>query len=464
MDTMFELTDRDWRNLLREIHAGQVIPVVGPGLLTIPDESGEPVYLYRHLAPQVAKDLGLRDPSQYTTINAVARDYLLGGGKRKELYISVGYLLENLQAPPPQALLDLAGITDFELFIAGSIDPLLVRAVEQKRPGFSPKEGVIRFHPAGNPSRASQASNPGSAESRCDLPANFRGPIVYHVLGDYNTIPDFAIWDEDYIEFIFGLIEHQDTLENLFRLLRSRDLLLLGAPSDDWIVRFFLRVARGQRLSDLPRRGYLADQRDALGESMVIFIDKAVQATQIIEGVPGEFVSELARRWNDSYGSTTDAEKFLQRQPDEMPRGSVFVSYSRDDFATTVKVAQALAAAGIPVWLDRQRLKMGENFERGLERAVKFDASFFLSLISRSTEGGADRYVHRERAWAAQKHVDGFVFYLPLIIDDTIDVKLEPACFASIDRETLSNTSLPGFVARVRQLVEQFRDSGHPRG
>lgn len=461
---MPDLSDKDWRNILREIHSGKVIPVVGPGLLTVQDEFGTGVSLYRHLAPQVAKDLDLDDPSQYTNMNAVARDFLLRGGARSELYIAVGCILDQLDAPPPQALLDLAGITDFELFIAGTIDPLLVRAVEKSRPGFSPERGVIRFHPAGNPSRFQQEPASGNVESPCDLPAKFRGPLVYHILGDFNTVPDFAVWDEDYMEFIFGLIERQDTLENLFRLLRSRDLLLLGAPSDDWIVRFFLRVARGQRLSDLPRRGYLADRRDAMSDSMVVFIDKAVKATRIIEGPPADFVSELALRWNEAYGVTNDAEGFLQRQPEEMPRGSVFVSYSRDDYVTAIKVAQALSAAGVPIWLDRQRLKVGENYDRSLEHAVKFDASFFLSIISRNTESDASRYVHRERAWAAQKHVDGFVFYLPLVIDDTVDVKLEPPCFASIDRETLSEGSLVGFASRVRRLVEQFRDSGHPRG
>jgi len=463
-DTTSQFSDREWRTLLREIHSGNVIPVVGPGLVTITDSAGASMPLYRHLAPQVASDLGLPDPEQYTTFNAVARDFLLDGGERRELYIAVGCIMDRLQAPIPRSLLDLASITDFELFIAGTVDPLLARAVAKARPGFSLDRNVIRFHPAGNPNRSQQAPLSGSMESPCDLPARFPGALVYHILGDVNTSPDFAIWEEDYIEFIFGLIENRDTLENLFRLLKTRDLLLLGAPSDDWIVRFFLRVARGKRLSDSPRRGYLADSRESLGETMVLFIDKAVKATRIIEGTPAEFVSELAQRWRSAYGATTDVEAFLQRQPEDMPRNSVFVSYSRDDFDVTVRVAQALAAAGVPIWLDRQRLKVGENYDRSLEHAVKSDASFFLSIISKATESDATRYVHKERGWAAQKHVDGYVFYLPLVIDDTTVVKLEPPCFAHTDREHLSDETLPGFVARVRQLVEEFRDSGRPRG
>src|SRR6185437_9988038 len=99
------------------------------------------------------------------------------------------------------------------------------------RPGFSAERGVIRFHPSGNPNRTSDAPLSGRIDSPCDLPATFSGTLIYHILGDYNTLPDFAVWEEDYMEFICGLLEHRDTLSNLFRLLGSRDLLLLGAPS-----------------------------------------------------------------------------------------------------------------------------------------------------------------------------------------------------------------------------------------
>ena len=146
------------------------------------------------------------------------------------------------------------------------------------------------------------------------------------------------------MEFICGLLENRDTLENLFRLLGSRDLLLLGAPSDDWIVRFFLRAARGKRLSDRVKSGYLVENRALLGEPMIFFFDKAVKATRIIDGPPHAFASALAVRWREAYGVIGDADAFLLRQPDEMPRGSVYISYSHDDIAIAARVGMALAA------------------------------------------------------------------------------------------------------------------------
>lgn len=459
------LSDREWRVLLREIRRAQVIPVIGPGLVSIDDpHTGNAIPLYQYLAPILAEELGLTGHDGCHSINEVARQFLLTGGKRNELYISLGEILEGLDCQPSQTLLDLTRITDFNLFISSTVDPLLARAVDATRPGFAPERGVIRFHYKGNPERPGMSPLSGNPLSPCDLPATFKGPLVYHILGDYRTQPDFAVWEEDYMEFICGLIESRDMLTNLFRNLASRHLLLLGAPSQDWIVRFFLRAARGARLSESGDGDYLADYCHLLGEPLVFYFDKVVKTTRIIDGDPADFVRELSARWRELYGPSDTPETFIQQQPEHMPRGSVFVSYSHDDLDTTVRVAHALHLAGVPVWLDKQRLQAGENYETRLEHAIKHDASFFLSLISRATEGNPDRYVHKERRWAAQKHVDGYVYYMPLVIDDVDPIRLEPQCFSKIHRDRLSDAVLPKFVQRMCSLMEQYRDSGYPRG
>ena len=138
-----QLTDRDWKSLLREIHSGQVIPVIGPGLVTVMDEATQTsVPLHKYLAPDLASALELAEPDRFSSYNYVAREYLLGGGERKELYIALGEILDRLKQPPSQALLDLAAITDFSLFVAATPDPLLASAVAKTRPGFSPDRGV----------------------------------------------------------------------------------------------------------------------------------------------------------------------------------------------------------------------------------------------------------------------------------------------------------------------------------
>ena len=125
---------------------------------------------------------------------------------------------------------------------------------------------------------------------------------------------------------------------------------------------------------------------------------------------------------------------------------------------------RALRAAQVPVWMDKERLQVGVDFERRIEFMVKSHCSFFLSLISKATESNPARYVHEERRWAAERHTDGYVFYLPVIIDDTAQPKLEPAKFAKIHIDRLPGGAVtPSFANRLRALVEEYRVAGQPR-
>jgi hypothetical protein len=251
--------------------------------------------------------------------------------------------------------------------------------------------------------------------------------------------------------------------------LRTRHLLFLGAPFGDWIVRFFIRVARGTRLTDQRPQDtseYLADQKANVGEPTIFFFNNIAKATRVVVADPTAFVTELFRRWRKSHDPSASVQDFLERLADEMPTGAVFISYSRRDSGAATFLAMRLAAANIPVWLDKERLRPGGNYERNLEHAVRDSCSFFISLISANTEADATKYVHKERAWAASRFQDGYVFYIPIVIDDTrsTDIKLEPACFHKIHRERFfGGEPSEELIQRLRFYVEEWRNGKRPR-
>ena len=447
------LSEDDWRDLLREIHNRQVIPFVGPELVTVPDPNRDgQLPLYRALAPQLAARLKLpvREGSPIS-LNRVACEYLLSGGSRKSIYIEMSELLEKLGFSPPRALCDLASITDFDLYLYGAIDSLLTTALERSRPGFRRQDHVLSY----------------DYKRPVDVPERIDPALVYHIVGSRQTYPNFAIWEEDYLEFICGLTRHHAQLERLFLLLKTRYLLLLGSPFHDWLVRFFLFLVKGGRFTDRRKddiQAYLADLPENLGEPLIFFFNKVVGTTRIIPGDPADFVRELTERWNREYTTMATGEDVLTQMPDEMPRGAVFISYSRDDIEAVGTLVRGLRSTQIPVWVDKQRLHAGENYQRNLEFAVKSGCSFFVSVISRATESDPTRFVHTERRWAAQRHVDGFVFYLPIVIDDTPEPRLEPASFAKIHFDRLLNGSVtPAFTIKLRKWLEEYRVAGQPR-
>jgi hypothetical protein len=164
------LSEDDWRDLLREIHNRQVIPFVGPELVTVPDPNGnEQLPLHRALAPQLATRLKVpvRD-GKSISLNRVACEYLLSGGSRKSIYIEMSELLETLGASPPRGLCDLASITDFDLYLYGAIDSLLPMALEQSRPGFRRQDHVLSYdykRPVDVPERIDPALLGAAAQS-----------------------------------------------------------------------------------------------------------------------------------------------------------------------------------------------------------------------------------------------------------------------------------------------------------
>jgi len=437
-----------WSRLLRDIHNHQVLPIIGPGLVTHPDARGEETPYVTSLSLRLARKLGV-DSSDATDLNRVACAHLMAKGKRNDIYEELREMVEaDASLPIPRGIADLAAIRDFDLFVTSTFDPFLARSLRQTRPGYRPEAGGLSaFHP----------NNP------IDLPVTPPPAFVYHVLGAWDTYPDFAVWEEDFLEFLCGLLEQKDSLKNLFDQLGHRSLLLIGSPFDDWIVRFFLRVAKRKRLSTTECNDYLAENPCLLGEPMVFYFDKITGSPRILPLAPAEFVAELRKRWEEKYATLTTQE-LLDSIPDDMERSSVFISYSRDDLETALTLAGGLRAAGIPVWLDKKRLNPGGDWETALMRAVKSRSSLFISLISCATEADGRRYVHTERKWAAEMHVPGEVFYIPVIIDNTRTPSMEPEVFSRIHRHHLPDGEVDEkFALLISRYLKQYREHGEVR-
>ena len=427
------LSEANWQKLIRSIQCRQAVPVIGPGLMVMDEIGGEKnVNLYQWLAPRLADELGLpAEKGPFTQLNQVACEHLVRNGAAEEIHDCLRMIIDDLGNPDCQPLKDLSSITDFDLYVTSTFDPFLAKTLETCRQDFT-----IHTHEDGGDDANLFHFHPGSPQ---DLPPRINKPSVYHLLGYVNTYPEFAVWEEDYMEFIYGLIGHRDDLKNLLGYLNHRYLLLLGAPFSDWVVRFLLRIAKDKPLSSRQSQmNYLADDPSNLEEKMVFFFDRVVGTTHIIQGNPAGFVAELVKRWRDKKG-ITDSGRTDQwaSMPNKIPKGAVFVSYASEDAAAAQDLVESLQEAGVPVWFDKSRLRVGTNFDLELEQAVKGQCSFFISLISGTTEADTERtrYFHKEREWAVQRYVPGYEFYLPVIIDDSIDnkdVHCEPEAFSSI--------------------------------
>jgi hypothetical protein len=428
-----DLDDDFWEDLLTLIEEGKVIPVIGAGVVTRGDDQE---LFYPWLARRLAERLGvpLEPQRGAISLNDVATAHLLNRGDGNALYTRLARILQNECPAPGQALVDLASISAFNLFLTTTFDPLLQKALDSVRNGRAGATAVHAFWPG--------AKDKDLPTRRRDLP----GPTVFHLLGRVSSMPEYVVWEEDMLEFLLALNRHMPVMECLGRDLKEHGLLVLGLHFSDWLVRFFLRVSKQEPYST-PRvhRAYLADAPDDFSpQSLALFFGAVSRDIHVMRQDPVAFCAELARRWRARHpdGGRNDLLR-LPATSAEMPRGAIFVSYAREDEAAAARLVRGLQAAGCTVWYDRERLQPGQHWHNSLEDEVKRRCGLFLSVISRTTEAARESYYHLERNWAAtraERMARDEEFYIPVVIDDSpLATTREPRIFHQIHA-----TRLPG--------------------
>ena len=283
--TVATLDEDAWEDLLNFIEERRVIPIIGPELLQVETETG-PRLLYDWVAEKLPARLNI-DPAELPksyTLNDVVCWFLAARGRREEAYARVRSIFRDANFVPPFALRQLAQITDFDLFVTTTFDPLLEQAIN-----------LERFQGAATAEVLSYAPN-----RVVDLPSErekLLRPVVYHLFGRLSASPTYVISDEDTLEFICALQSEHLTPERLFHELEHNHLLFIGSSFTNWLARLFLRMAKRHRLSDPRDVGeVLADNHSDKDGRLMNFLQQVSVRTRVYSGA-AKFVDELHRRW-----------------------------------------------------------------------------------------------------------------------------------------------------------------------
>jgi hypothetical protein len=444
-----------WDDLLNYIEERRVIPIVGPDLLRVQTDRGlMPLYewLAGKLATRLQVDAALLP--QPLTLNDVVCSYLGQRGRREEAYTRLRSILRENEFEPPAVLRQLAQITDFDLFVTTTFDPLLEKAVNAERYGGQPTAEVIAYAP----------------NRVADLPAErsqLTRAVIYHMLGRLSASPTYVVSDEDMLEFICALQSEHLTPEKLFHELEHNHLLLIGSDFSNWLARLFLRMAKRKRLSDPRDVGeVLADDHTLQDARLVAFLQQVSVRTRVYGGAEA-FVAELHARWmkrkggsQASAGGTTAPQRFLPPSR-EMPDNAIFISYAREDLAAVQRLKAAMDAAGLVTWFDLDRLEGGDEFDRKIRTNIA-RCSYFVPIVSATTQRRLEGYFRREWSYAVDRSLniaDGAVFILPVCIDDTSEAAaLVPEKFRALHMSRLpGGEPTPEFLRRLLELSQGRR-------
>jgi hypothetical protein len=443
-----------WEDLLNFIEEKRVIPIVGPELLKVDTDAG-PRLLMGWLAEKLTSRLNvdaalLPKPLE---LNDVVCAYLAAHGRREEAYTRLRTIMREAVFTPPLPLRQLAEITDFNLYVSTTFDPLLEQAINQVRFGGAANTEVIAYAP----------------NRVADLPVerdDLQRPVVYHLLGRLSASPTYVISDEDMLEFVCALQSEHLTPEKLFHALEHNHLLVIGSDFSNWLARLFLRMTKRRRLSDPRDVGEILADNHSLGDvRLVSFLQQVSVRTRMFDGAE-KFVAELHRRWMARRGGGAPADGAaapvrILPPAREMPEHAVFISYAREDLPAVQKLKAGLDAAGIKTWFDMERLESGDDYDRKIRGNIA-RCSFFLPVVSATTQRRHEGYFHREWNHAVDRTrgmADGAVFILPICIDDTTEGDaIVPEKFKAMHFARLpGGEPTPEFTRRLQELFNARR-------
>lgn len=164
----------------------------------------------------------------------------------------------------------------------------------------------------------------------------------------------------------------------------------------------------------------------SLGEPLEVAIRKAATVQKIVPFSPGDYAPLI--EWANSLGALkpgliqedlVDSAEAAKAHRHEQDKGSriAFLSHSSADKPFIRQLATDLSAAGIGVWLDEQRIKVGESIPEKISQGLA-ESDFFLLAVSKSSV--ESEWVKKELNGALINEVQRrAVHVLPLKMDNS---------------------------------------------
>jgi hypothetical protein len=135
----------------------------------------------------------------------------------------------------------------------------------------------------------------------------------------------------------------------------------------------------------------------------------------------------------------------------------VFISYAREDLPAVQQIKAGLEAVGVNTWFDMDRLEVGDDYDRKIQRNIA-RCSYFIPVISATTQRRLEAYFRREWSYAMDRvrnMADGALFILPVTIDATIAAEaLVPDRFKALHFTRLEGGVVtPEFAQRLGDVM-----------
>ncbi len=451
-----------WADLLGHMREQVLIPVVGPDVSTV-GAGGAEQTLSALIGQRLMDRYGLTMTPPVTDMGQAVEAFLRDRGRdeAERLYRVINDILLELDPVPGAALRDLAAIDDMRLFVSTTPDRMLAQALNEVRFHGDSLTREIAFSPIQSTSeqaRNAAAGPPGET-------------VVLSLFGQAASTPQYAIHEEDQLEWLHALISDSASLPQWLGVpLRHQPILFVGCDIPDWLGRFLLRMESTTRLSLERKQFFLVYSAKVSEPSLSAFFATYCSRTQVqqLQMEPAAFVAELRARW-EKQNLTRPRAAASRPQAAESGPPTIFISYMREDVAAARALGEAIQGLGGDVWLDEQRLSPGDAWEQDILAAIRRTVRLFVPVISANTEREDEGYVFREWAEAVERSrsIPRRRFIVPVIVDP--DCPGDPSGYRQVPEEfrQVNFGRAPGGVpdaALLAMLTEEIRNMRRPGG
>lgn len=224
--------------------------------------------------------------------------------------------------------------------------------------------------------------------------------------------------ENDLLEFLVKVIQNAPPLPAFIKARFSdpnASFLFLGFGFRHWYVRILLHILQAQRHQNpslaLEDAGFFKHPEQ---RQIVIFFEKEHRIAFRQQDCE-RFAAELRQRFAESGGAAPPPAPTL---PEDAPR--VFLCHSHQDREAVIRLGESLQTQGIAIWLDRDNLRGGDDWDRLIPDVIKKQVDYVVVAQSKGLAERVESYCYKEIKTALERQAsfaEGIRFVIPLQLD-----------------------------------------------
>ena len=397
--TYCDWEDENWDTLIYSLHQNNCILMLGPDAAT-EEVNGRHRPLTEILANELAEkiDPGIKKELNPSDLAQVAQQYCMEKG-RLDLEARVSAFFNARLNLTSDFHKNLAALP-FYFIVTTTPDNMFPEAL--KKGGKEPAVEGYNFK--------------GGTSGYIEM-GTIENPLLFYLYGTVTEPASLLLTENDLLDFLVSLISKNPPLQDNIRSElqdESKSFLFLGFGFRHWYLRILLHVLQGRRKGS---RSFAMEQftpESAVDlEQNAFFFKKNDYKIYIFKQELNRFAEQFRERFEQS--SYTG---FSRRNEVNAPK--VFICHANEDKNYAAGLYNKLEKAGLRPWLDKEKLRGGDHWDKHIRRTIK-QVDYFIVLQSKALAKKQIGYVNREINIALDRQEEfrrSTLFIIPVNIEE----------------------------------------------